>query len=101
MRFRREVDSIEAVVIFRKNGIEDDNRNTTALQVTLYLSDVITSPFRGYEESPIVSSRLKDHEVRLVVDSGIEPREHASRCVERSACIHYPHVVTRGSEHLL
>jgi hypothetical protein len=101
MRFRCEVDSVEAVVVFRKHGIEDDNRNPTALQMMFHLSNVSGPPFRGYEETPVVSSRLKDHEVRLVGDGGIEPCEHAARGVEGSARIRYLHVIAFGPEHLL
>jgi len=101
MRLGCEVDPVEAVVTVRKSGIEDDNRNPTIPQVIFYLSDVIGPAFRGHKKTPVVRSRLQDHEVRPVSDSGIEPCEHASGGVERSARIRYLHVIARASEHLL
>src|SRR5437016_5036837 len=101
MRFGCEVDSVEAIVIVRKSGIENDNRNPTAPQMIFYLSDVIGPAFWGHKKTPIVRSWLKDHQVRPVGDSGIKPCKHASRGVERSARIHYLHVIARASEHLL
>src|SRR3954452_8444051 len=101
MRFGCEVDSVEAVVVVRKNRIEDDNGNPTAPQVIFYLGDVIGPAFWGHKKTPIVRAWLKDHKVRRVGDSRIEPCEHASRGVERSAQIRYLHVIARSSEHLL
>jgi len=101
MRFGREVDTVEAVVIVRKNGIEDDNRDPTAPQMICYLSDVVGPSFRGHEKTPVVPSGLENHEVRPVGDSGIKACEHASRGVERTARIRYPHIIACGSEHLL
>jgi len=101
MRFGCEVDSVEAVVVVRKNRIEDDNGNPTAPQVISYLGDVIGPAFWGHKKTPVVRSRLKDHEVRPVRDSGVEPSEHARGGVERSARIRYLHVIARASEHLL
>jgi len=101
MRFGCEVDPVEAVVTVRKSGIEDDNRNPTIPQMIFYLGDVMGPAFRRHKKTPVVRSRLQDHEVRRISDSGIEPCEHASRCVERSARIRYLHVIARASEHLL
>jgi len=101
MRFGCEVDTVEAVVNVWKNGIEDDNRDPTAPQMICYLSDVPGPLFRGHEKPPVVCSRLENHEVGPVGDSGIKAREHASRGVERTARIRYLHLIARGSEHLL
>jgi hypothetical protein len=101
MRFGCEVDTVEAVVIVRKNRIEDDNRDPTAPQVICYLSDVVGPSFRGDEKTPVVRSRLENHEVRPVGDSGIKACEHAGRRVKRTSRIPYLHFKARGSEHLL
>ena len=101
MRFGCEVDSVEAVVIVRKGRIEDDNCDPTTAKMIFYRGDVIGPPFRRNEETPIIRSGLKDHEVRPVGDSGVEASKHARRGVERSARIRDLHVITRGSEHLL
>ncbi|HTD88050.1 MAG TPA: hypothetical protein VK850_15860, partial [Candidatus Binatia bacterium] len=85
VRFGREVDTVEAVVNVRKNGIEDDNRDPTAPQMICYLSDVLGPLFRGNEKPPVVCSRLENHEVGPVGDSGINACDHASRGVERTA----------------
>jgi hypothetical protein len=77
MRFGCEVDTVEAVVIVRKNGIEDDNRDPTAPQMICYLSDIVGPSFRGHEKTPVVRSRLENHEVRPVRNSGIKACEHA------------------------
>ena len=101
MRFGCEVDTVEAVVIVRKNGIEDDNRDPTAPQMICYLSDVVGPSFRGREKAPVVGPRLENHEVRPVGNSGIKACEHAGRGVERTARIRYLHFIACGSKHLL
>jgi hypothetical protein len=101
MRFGCEVDAVEAVVIVRKSGIEEDNRDPTPPQMMYYRSDVVGPSFRGHEKTAVIRSRLENHEVRPVRDSGIKAREHTSRGVERPTRIRYQHVIARGSEHLL
>ena len=71
------------------------------MQMIFDLGDIIGAAFRGHKKTSVVRSWLRDHEIRLVRDSSIEPREHARGGVERSARIRNLHVVACTPEHLL
>src|SRR4051812_24966173 len=62
----REMDQIQGTILQRHHLVVHNHADRASLEPALHLGNIRRTPRRGDEETPIVATRLQDHDVGSV-----------------------------------